>query len=201
MPAKWQIKICSFVFLTDQKSNIPKCIFWFFEFWKFRIFFFWIFDWRWFVKYPNMHILIFEFWSIKKSKTTNFNLQFDISQNAYFDFQVLENQNMHFGIFYWDWHVKYPKMHVLICRVLECQNSKTANLQFDICCLMYPKWVFWFSSFGQSEYAFWDIWSVKIPKLKISICIITFLNTHMKRWYDKLNSIRKVKFALCQCKS
>ena len=95
-----------------------------------------IFDWHWLVKYPKMHIFDFRVLVRQKSKTTNFNLQFDVSQNAYFDFRVLENQNMHFGIFDWRWFVKYPKMYVLICQVLFSQKSKTANfnLQFDIFC-------------------------------------------------------------------
>ena len=93
-----------------------------------------IFEWRWLVKYPKMYVLICRILFIQKSKTTNFNLQFDISQNAYFDERVLENQNMYFGIFDWRWLVTYPKMYVLICRILISQKSKAANfnLQFDI---------------------------------------------------------------------
>ena len=87
------------------------------------------------VKYPKMHILIFQNLKIKiciLGYLTGVASQ--IFQNAYFDFLVLENQNMHFGIFDWRWLVKYPKMYVLICQVLFSQKSKTANfnLQFDI---------------------------------------------------------------------
>ena len=82
---------------------------------------------------------VFDFWLTKTWKSKYAICQSnipEISRNAYFDFWVLENQNMDFGIFDWHWLVKYPKMHILIFEFWSVKNPK---LQISICSLMYPK--------------------------------------------------------------
>ena len=69
-----------------------------------------IFNWRWLVKYPKMYVLICWILFSQNPKRQSLicvwyflisNLLYvnANSQNAYLDFRVFENQNMHFGIF------------------------------------------------------------------------------------------------------
>ena len=140
---------------------------------------FWIFDWRKF-KNKNMHFRIFDWHS--QSNIPKYASQ--ISQNAYFDFLVLENQNMPLGYLTGAGFSIIPKcifwLHISICSLIHPKMRILINefWKIRICILGYltgaglsniPKSIFWFVEFC----------SVKNPKLQILICsLIFFDNPH-----------------------
>ena len=109
-----------------------------------------------------MHVLICQVLVCQKSKNANFNLQFDVSQNAYFDFQSLDYQNMYFGLI----------DGTGLSNILKCifwfsktWKSKYAFWDTSNCKLKFVVLDFWWTKTRKSKYAFWDIWQASASQL------------------------------------
>ena len=152
MHAKWQIKICSFGILTDKNLKIKIYILGYLtgiasqifqnEYFYFRVLenknmHFVIFDWHWLVKYSKIHILIFEFWSVKNPilQTSIFSLMYPKRHILIFEFWKIRIYILGYltsadwsnilKCMFWFvefWSVKNPKLQILICSLKFFNN-------------------------------------------------------------------------------